>query len=88
MIDPFATGRVLRLVHEERQAQDQKWGQQNHGLDRWLTILTEEVGEFAMAVLEQQWHEARAEMLQVAAVAAAIVECMDRKGEENGWNHE
>lgn len=38
---------VIREVEDERRDQDYKWGQQDHNLVEWMTILTEEVGEAA-----------------------------------------
>lgn len=69
----------------ERVRQDQKWGEQNHPPIEWLAILSEEVGELAKEVNEQHWRERpdslmklRAELVQVAAVAVAWLECLDR----------
>lgn len=70
----------------ERVRQDAKWGEQNHDPFAWIAILVEEVGEFAQAALEcgglQRAGPAigrmREEAVQVAAVALAIVECIDR----------
>lgn len=76
----------------ERQRQDEKWGEQNHHPMEWLTILGEEVGEANKAALEAHfkgygaqgdWSNYRAELIQVAAVAVAMVECLDR-GKEMG----
>lgn len=39
--------RVLKEVDDERVRQDDKWGEQSHPLDTWLTVLAEEVGELA-----------------------------------------
>ena len=76
-------GEVLTAVRKERKAQDAKWGEQNHDLTTWLTILTEEVGEFAEAILENRaGKEVRAEVIQIAAVAVAIAEFLDRHMEE------
>jgi NTP pyrophosphatase (non-canonical NTP hydrolase) len=67
----------------ERDRQDEKWGEQNHDPFTYLVILTEEVGEFAQAALHnrfggEQSNRMREEAVQVAAVALAIVECLDR----------
>jgi hypothetical protein len=40
-----ATARVLEDIDDERRRQDAKWGEQNHDLTVWLTVLAEEVGE-------------------------------------------
>jgi NTP pyrophosphatase (non-canonical NTP hydrolase) len=76
-------GKVLRDVLDERKRQDEKWGEQNHNPFIYLTILMEEVGETAKAILETRYGgpeagRIREEAVQVAAVAIAIVECLDR----------
>lgn len=70
-------------VLAERQRQDAKWGEQNHDPFTYLTILTEEVGEFSQAALHARFGGPaaaglREEAVQMAAVALAIVECLDR----------
>lgn len=79
-------------VLKERLRQDQKWGEQNHDPMVYLSILMEEVGEAAKEANEARFsidkshskqveHLAkfRVEMIQVCAVALAIIECLDRK---------
>lgn len=75
---------VLGEVAEERTRQDGKWGEQNHIDFVWAAILGEEVGEVSEAVLEQTFSGAppkhvRDELVQVAAVAVAWVEAIDRR---------
>lgn len=77
---------ALTNILEERIRQDQKWGEQNHDPYIYLTILVEEVGEFAQAALQTQFggkhgglDHLREEAVQTAAVALAIVECLDRE---------
>lgn len=43
---------LLREVGIERERQELKWGPQTHNRAWWLTILAEEFGEAARAVLE------------------------------------
>lgn len=77
---------VLGEVLAERAHQDEKWGEQNHEPEVWLAILGEEVGELATAILRRRFGDyehresgdMRAEAIQVAAVAVALVECLDR----------
>ena len=45
---------LLDDVAEERLQQEDKWGAQHHPREWWLTILMEEVGEAARAVLESR----------------------------------
>lgn len=80
-------GRVYADVAFERIRQDEKWGQQDHSPMEWLCILGEEVGEANKAVLEAHFpgYERRgdlsgyrAELVQVAAVAIAAIESLDR----------
>lgn len=70
---------ALRDVRTERAMQDEKWGEQNHAAEVWLAILSEEVGEMAKAMLPGgSLEHMRDEAVQVAAVAVAFVEAIDR----------
>lgn len=97
-----AYSRVHGDVARERNAQDAKWGEQNHpdgtgGPGRvanaddartwtnfhaaehtlaWADILEEEVAE---ALAEEDAVKLRAELIQVAAVAMAWIEAIDRR---------
>lgn len=80
----FTTGRVLQQVAAERRRQDKKWGEQNHDPTLYLTILGEEFGEACQAALKLNvgaWpvDRLRRELIEVAAVAVAAVECLDRR---------
>lgn len=72
------TIRALLDVSDERRRQNAKWGEQNHPLDTWITVLVEEVGEAAQDVLKGRIGECRQELVQVAAVAVAAIEFIDR----------
>lgn len=84
MLDLEATKKVLEGVLKERDRQDSKWGEQNHNPLEWLSILSEEVGEVALAINiahfgdVPDWTNYRKELLEVAAVAVAAVEALDR----------
>ena len=80
--------RAAQDIQTERARQDAKWGVQDHHPILWHTILSEEVGELAKAIL--QWDlpdergvtslaDIRKEAVQVAAVAQALIECIDRE---------
>ena len=74
---------ALASVLAERERQDAKWGEQNNDPFVYLTVLMEEVGELAQAALHTRFggHAAaglREEAVHTAAVALAIVECLDR----------
>ena len=56
------------LIQIEREAQDEKWGEQRHSDEKWLAILLEELGEAAKAVLEKNEEGLLEETVQVAAV--------------------
>lgn len=76
---------VLKDVAAERTHQTKKWGVQRHTWGNWITILTEEVGESAQEALrltfgkegEGDIRSLREELIQVAAVAVAIIEHID-----------
>lgn len=79
--------KALRRVEAERSRQDLKWGTKfaDRTLDRWHTILSEEVGEVAEAIMEvdhasgvnrrlEALQHLADEVTQVAAVAVSILE--------------
>lgn len=81
------TNHVLALVRAEREAQDEKWGTQRHGMTVWGAVLAEEVGEASAEVLKLRAtpldsHQDRVaalfalreELTQVAAVSVAWLE--------------
>jgi NTP pyrophosphatase (non-canonical NTP hydrolase) len=82
---------ALSDVIAERARQDAKWGQQNHEPVYWLGILGEEYGELCEAINETVfdngpearakggYENMRAEAVQLAAVAVAFVEMLDRR---------
>lgn len=74
---------VLDLIGAERRRQVALWGAQEHEPAMWLAILAEEVGEVAKEIAEGRldpFHsdDYRTELIHVAAVAAAAIECLDR----------
>jgi NTP pyrophosphatase (non-canonical NTP hydrolase) len=81
-------GSVLAEVSAERAAQDARWGVEDlHDWER-ISHLTEEVGELAKAANEANFRtsptrgdrtQMREEAIQVAAVAVAIVQSIDRR---------
>jgi hypothetical protein len=75
---------VFELINLERDKQDAKWGALPRRLSDviWLTILMEEVGECAQAVLKRDWDNLKVEIVQVATVAIAWLE--DDENHNNG----
>lgn len=70
----------LGQIGDERAKQDEKWGVRDQSDEKWLPILMEELGEVARCMLEGNTHShLRDELVQVAAVAVAWLECKDRK---------
>lgn len=70
---------VLYEIQQERKRQDEKWGVQNHSPIKWVVILAEEFGEVAKGALESNTGNYREELIQVAAVAVAMLESLDRQ---------
>jgi hypothetical protein len=64
---------IFNLISLERQAQIVQWGQQSHPPERWLAILTEEIGEVATALLNES-PDLYPELIQAAAVIVAWLE--------------
>ena len=65
------------LIQIERNAQDAKWGEQNHSNEKWLAIAVEEVGEIAESTLENDEVNLLAEIVQLAAVLQNWVTARD-----------
>lgn len=66
---------ILQAIREERVRQDEKFGsQRTHTPEKWLTILVEEVGEVAEAILGEEDKNYPVELVQVAAVAVVALE--------------
>lgn len=70
---------ILMEVLQERIKQEKKWGQQSHDPLKWNAILGEEFGEVSKSILEKDRDNYREELIQVAAVAIAAIECLDRR---------
>lgn len=70
---------ILKEVGQERERQEKKRGEQNHEPPKWFTILMEEVGEACKAELDKKEEWYRFELIQVAAVAVAMIDSFDRK---------
>lgn len=79
---------IYKEIMDEREIQNLEWGKQDHSPMEWLAILGEEVGEANKAALEAHfkehypkgnWENYRKELIQVAAVTVAMIECYDRK---------
>ena len=72
------TSEVLTEVSQERQRQDDKFGDQTgHSDGMWLAILAEEFGEIGKALCEgADAREVLDEIIQTAAVAVAWAECL------------
>lgn len=94
LIDPAEINtrhEALQLVNQERNRQDEKWGEQNHAPQYWTGILGEEFGEYCQAVNETVFDngaEARKkggydnmmkELAHVAAVAVGAMEALMRQ---------
>ncbi len=80
---------IYNEIQAERKRQDEKWVEQNHTPIEWVGILTEEVGEVSKEAVdfhfgnnpyirEQNLKNYREELIQVAAVAVQMIECLDR----------
>lgn len=60
---------ALDMITAEDVSQRERWGNQRHHAHRWNTILTEEVGELAKAVLEDNVEQIEKEATQVVTLA-------------------
>jgi NTP pyrophosphatase (non-canonical NTP hydrolase) len=73
---------VMLAVLGEREKQDFKWGDQTHNSDQlWTVILTEELGEVAREVYENNPSAMFKEIIQCAAVCFAWAEAYLNRSE-------
>lgn len=83
---PYTGLSFADAVQAERDYQDRKWGERgSHTWYRWFKILAEEVIEVrdqAQAFQTVSLPHLRAELIQVAAVCAAILEHIDEVEQE------
>lgn len=79
---------VLADISDERERQDALFGQQNHHPAYWLALIGKQTGQLGQAVVNREWAslenrdrmtaKVREEAVQVAAVAVAMIEAIDR----------
>lgn len=74
---------ILDQVEEERRRQDKKWGgpdhDDQHTFDEMMKFLGDKV-DFAVAEFDNgSYSQSRKRMIQVSALAVAMVEYIDRK---------
>ena len=74
-----ATDDALMDVRAERERQIRKWGSQDHPLPIWVVINMEEMGEWAKEALAGNLPDFRKEGKEVAAVAVAAMESIERQ---------
>lgn len=77
--------KIIADVIAERKRQDEKWGEQNHDLFVWASIIGEEYGEMCKAINEHGFDPTTGtekniytEAIQVMASCMAMLECIDR----------
>ena len=71
---------VLEAVLAERERQDTLWGDQKHHSDAWWNVIaSEENGEVAREVYEQNEEKLFAEIVQACAVYFAWAEAIKRR---------
>jgi len=73
---------LIRSIIAERSKQHAKWGTQRHVWGDWMAILGEEYGEACKEAVELTFGKGdfpllREELVQIAAVAVAIIEQID-----------
>lgn len=73
-------------IDSERERQVALFGEQNHHPAYWLALLGKQMGQLGEAVVQREWrvdkanalNKVREEAVQIAAVAVAMIEAIDR----------
>lgn len=83
LLSEVETNIIVEEIRAEMRRQDAKWGSQRQlSNERWLAILTEEVGESAKEVLEENPHLLQVELIQSAAVIFQWLKALKSQGRE------
>lgn len=83
--DGTVLANIILSIENEVADQAKKWGVQNHHPERWVSILTEEVGEVAKAANEANLKSLKTELQQVAAVCISALYALEAfKDEQDG----
>lgn len=90
----FKTVIALQELYAERDRQKEKWGEQEHSFDRWLSIATEELGEAAKVLVDygalrtvDELENFKKEIVQFSAVGVQIIEMINKNIETRKVNH-
>ena len=78
---------LIGSINRENDRQLQKWGVQTHSMFEWLTYTTEELGELAKAIAEEQYRNGNKEdvfkeAIQTATLCLKIAEMIRAKKSE------
>lgn len=88
--EPTIQQAVLAEVAEERQRQDEQWGESNHGPEGWALIIAKHAGRTAADALDYldvagadsdeyyAFMQFRDRCIKLAAICVAAAECIDR----------
>ncbi|MEE9532710.1 MAG: hypothetical protein V3W52_17160 [Syntrophobacteria bacterium] len=79
----YAREKVLAEVDDERDYQDEKWGVRDLPIDTWFTVLDKQLGQAATCALDRDVEGLRHQLVQVAAVAVAMIEAHDEARQAN-----
>ena len=74
-----------RLVKNELDAQNAKWGNQYHSDEKWLAITVEELGELAESILEGNEFDFIEEAVQLTAVLVNWITSRDFHDITGDW---
>ena len=79
-MNEYSRASVLEAVLFERERQDKLWGDQSHHSDSWWNVIaSEENGEVAREVYEQNEEKLLNEIIQACAVYFAWAEALYRR---------
>lgn len=85
IIEEYSKKKIIGDVIAERNRQDEKWGEQDHRADTWVSIIGEEYGEMCKAVnefgfnpKEETISDIYTEAIQTMASCMAMLECIER----------
>ena len=83
---------ILNDIMDDRVKQDEGWGVNRDNSESWILILAEEIEQVTRPVLEDRFPcglnislvEYRKKLIQIAAIAIAVIESFDRNEGREG----
>lgn len=83
LIDARPVSAALDLVFNEHERQDHMFGVQDHSPEKWAVILSKEIGDFNLEILNNNLSGQLKQSVQIAAVALQIIQALLKQQQQH-----